>query len=83
MKSSYTLEISVYQLVTYKKCKMTVKVHTLVYRLADGERINITLPLMGVTRLEAAEKSDAGRVAPISACVFYQIDRLKSGFEAR
>ena len=38
---------------------------------------------MGVTRLEAAEKSDAGRVAPISACVFYQIDRLKSGFEAR
>ena len=22
------------------------------------------------------------RVAPISACVFYQIDRLKSGFEA-
>ena len=37
---------------------------------------------MGVTRLEAAEKSDAGRVAPISACVFYQIDRLKSGFEA-
>ena len=33
-------------------------------------------------RLEAAEKTDAGRVAPISACVFYQIDRLKSGFEA-
>ena len=26
---------------------------------------------------------DARRVAPISACVFYQIDRLKSGFEAR
>ncbi|WP_443964263.1 hypothetical protein, partial [Prevotellamassilia timonensis] len=25
---------------------------------------------------------DAGRVAPISACVSYQIDRLKSGFEA-
>ena len=25
---------------------------------------------------------DARRVAPISACVFYQIDRLKSGFEA-
>ena len=37
---------------------------------------------MGVTRLEAAEKSDAGRVDPISDCVFYQIDRLKSGFEA-
>ena len=25
---------------------------------------------------------DAGRVAPISACVLYQIDRLKSKFEA-
>ena len=37
---------------------------------------------MGATRLEAAEKTDAGRVAPISACVFYQIDKLKSGFEA-
>ena len=37
---------------------------------------------MGVTRLEAAEKSDAGRVASISACVIYQIDRLKSKFEA-
>ena len=41
-----------------------------------------TLSLMGATRLEAAEKTDAGRVAPISACVFYQIDMLKSGFEA-
>ena len=38
MKSSYTLEISVYQLVTCKKCKMAVKVHTLIYRRADGER---------------------------------------------
>ena len=36
---------------------------------------------MGATRLEAAEKTDAGRVTPISACVFYQIDKLKSGFE--
>ena len=33
------------------------------------------------TRDEAAEKTDAGRVAPIRGCVFYQIDRLKSGFE--
>ena len=33
--------------------------------------------------IEAAEKCpDARRGAPISACVFYQIDRLKSGFEA-
>ena len=33
--------------------------------------------------IEAAEKCpDARRVASIRACVFYQIDRLKSGFEA-
>ena len=32
---------------------------------------------------ETAEKCpDAGRVAPISACVFYQIYRLKSNFGA-
>ena len=30
---------------------------------------------------ETAEKTDAGRVAPISACVLNQIDRLKSKFE--
>ena len=36
---------------------------------------------MGATHPEAAEKTDARRVAPISACVFYQIDKLKSGFE--
>ena len=30
---------------------------------------------------EVAEKTDAGRVAPISGSVFYQIDRLRSGFE--
>ena len=43
----------------------------------------VTRLLKKPTRLEAAEKCpDAGRVAPISACVFYQIDRLKSGFEA-
>ena len=42
----------------------------------------VTRPLKKPTRLEAAEKTDAGRVAPIRACVFYQIDRLKSGFEA-
>ena len=34
------------------------------------------------SRPEAAEKCpDAGRVAPISGSVFYQIDRLKSKFE--
>ena len=33
-------------------------------------------------RDEAAEKTDARRVAPIRGSVFYQIDRLKSGFEA-
>ena len=31
-----------YQLVTYKKCKMAVKVHTLIYKGADGEGANIT-----------------------------------------
>jgi hypothetical protein len=42
----------------------------------------VTRLLKKTTRLEAAEKTDAGRVAPIRACVSYQIDRLKSGFEA-
>ena len=38
---------------------------------------------MGLCMIEAAEKCpDARRVAPISACVFYQIDRLKSKLEA-
>nr|DAV50348.1 MAG TPA: hypothetical protein [Caudoviricetes sp.] len=32
MKSSYTLETSVYQFVMCKKCKMAVKVHTLFYK---------------------------------------------------
>ena len=41
----------------------------------------VTRLLKKTTRLEAADKTDAGRVA-IRACVFYQIDRLKSGFEA-
>ena len=31
---------------------------------------------------ETVEKNDAGRVAPIRACVLNQIDRLKSKFEA-
>ena len=39
---------------------------------------------MGARRPEVAEKCpDAGRVAPISGSVSYQIDRLKSGFEAK
>ena len=43
----------------------------------------VTRLLKKTTRLEAAEKCpDARRVAPIRVCVFYQIDRLKSGFEA-
>ena len=42
----------------------------------------VTRLLKKPTRLETAEKPDAGRVAPIRARVFYQIDRLKSGFEA-
>ena len=38
--------------------------------------------LMEATRPEAAEKTDAGRVAPISGSVSYQIYKLKSKFEA-
>ena len=49
---------------------------------ASTKHYQQTQALMGATRLEAAEKTDAGRVAPISGSVFYQIDRLKSGFEA-
>ena len=37
---------------------------------------------MGATRPEAAEKTDARRVAPISGSVSYQIYRLKNKFEA-
>ena len=42
LSTSYTLETSVYQFVTRKKCKMAVKVHTLIYKGADGEGANIT-----------------------------------------
>ena len=42
----------------------------------------VTRLLKKPTRLETAEKTDAGRVALIRVRVFYQIDRLKSGFEA-
>ena len=52
---------------------------------ADKGLVSVSKPylrLLKNPRDEAAEKTDAGRVAPISACVFYQIDRLKSGFEA-
>ena len=42
LNTSYTLETFVYQLVTHKKCKMAVKVHTLIYKGADGEGANIT-----------------------------------------
>ena len=46
MKSSYTLEISVYQLVTYKKCKMAVKTHALFYMRDDGEEANICVQIV-------------------------------------
>ena len=43
---------------------------------------HVAVEKMRLCMIEAAEKCpDARRVAPISACVFYQIDRLKSGFE--
>ena len=53
---------------------------------ADKGLVSVSKPylrLLKNPRDEAAEKPDSGRVAHISACVFYQIDRLKSGFEAR
>ena len=37
---------------------------------------------MGATRPASVFSAASGHVAPISACVFYQIDKLKSGFEA-
>ena len=46
MKSSYTLEISVYQLVTYEKCKMAVKTHALFYMRDDGEGANICVQIV-------------------------------------
>ena len=53
---------------------------------ADKGLVSVSKPylkLLKNPRDETAEKCpDARRVAPISACVFYQIDRLKSGFEA-
>ena len=56
--------------------------------MRDGDTLELVNKWMGLqkislTRDGAAEKCpDARRVAPISARVFYQIDRLKSGFEA-
>ena len=46
MKSSYTLETFVYQLVTHKKCKMAVKTHALFYMRDDGEWANICVQIV-------------------------------------
>ena len=46
MKSSYTLETFVYQLVTCEKCKMAVKTHTLFYKRDDGEGANISVQIV-------------------------------------
>ncbi len=43
---SYTLETSVYQPVTYKKCKMAAKAHALFYKRADGEGANICVQVV-------------------------------------
>ena len=49
MKSSYTLEATVYQLVTCKKCKMAVKAYTFIYRRVDGEwDKHLAHPILGV-----------------------------------
>ena len=42
MKSSYTLEASVYQLVTHKKCKMAVKAHTLFHKWTDKGSVPVS-----------------------------------------
>ena len=46
MKSSYTLEIVDYQLVTYKKRKMVVKAHALIYKRGEGEETNICVQIV-------------------------------------
>ena len=43
---SYTLEISVYQSVTHKKCKMAAKAHAPFYKRADGEGANICVQVV-------------------------------------
>ena len=52
------------------------------HRQACNYMLSVSLYLVHahcfLLRDEAAEKTDAGRVAPISVCVFYQTDRLKS-----
>ena len=66
LKSSYTLETFVYQLVTCKKCKMAVKVHTLIYKGADGVGANITL--MSVNpKLEVCKPVSAGHTQTLNA----------------
>ncbi len=56
-----------------------------VYLAAGGLNDTVfhfqTQAQMGAMRPKAAEKPDAGRVAPISGSVSYQIYRLKSKFE--
>ena len=52
---------------------------------ADKGLVSVSKPylrLLKNPRDEAAEKTDVRRVAPISACVFYQIYRLRSKFGA-
>ena len=46
LNTSYTLETSVYQLVTHKKCKMAVKAHTLFYKKVNGEGANICVQIV-------------------------------------
>ena len=43
---SYTLETSVYQLVTHKKCKMVVKAQALFYKRTDGESAIICVQIV-------------------------------------
>ena len=57
---------------------VTYVAYVLMSPAVSGTRANSPFFL---TRARLLKKTDAGRVAPISGNVFYQIDRLKSGFE--
>ena len=62
MRAKLKVFICVYKFCGYKKRAVRPFGG---YTPSQGLCYHPTLPLMGATRLEAAEKPDAGRVAPI------------------
>ena len=66
---SYTLEISVYQLVTYKKCKMAVKLNAFFYKWADGEWANYSIRIdENALQVLRDEKIQGQQICMIVAC---------------